>query len=145
MQVIILGCDMTKKQRQHETGCPIAFALDIFGDRWTLLILREIMIKGKKTYKDFLSIEEEIATNILADRLKLLENEGILNKQQDPQNRRSNIYSLTEKGFDLAPVLVEIIQWSGKHDTRPFALRETVDKMKKNKAEFEKTLRSSNK
>jgi DNA-binding HxlR family transcriptional regulator len=135
---------MTKKQRQHQSGCPVAFALDIFGDRWTLLILREIMIKGKRTYKEFLSIDEEIATNILADRLKLLESEGILNKQQDPQNRRSNIYTLTAKGSDLAPVLVEIIQWSGKHDTRPFALKETVNKMKKDKHKFEKMLRTSN-
>jgi DNA-binding HxlR family transcriptional regulator len=102
------------------------------------------MIKGKRTYKEFLSIDEEIATNILADRLKLLESEGILNKQQDPQNRRSNIYTLTAKGSDLAPVLVEIIQWSGKHDTRPFALKETVNKMKKDKHKFEKMLRTSN-
>ncbi len=100
------------------------------------------MIKGRKTYGDFLKIDEEIATNILADRLKLLEAEGILEKKQDPENRRSYIYSLTDKGRDLAPVLIEIILWSGKHDSSPFARKETFLKATKDREAFEKELRS---
>lgn len=103
------------------------------------------MLKGKKTYGDFLKIDEEIATNILADRLKLLEAEGIFVKCQDPENRRSYIYSLTDKGRDLAPVLIEIILWSGKHDASPFALKETVLKATKDRDAFEKELRSQKK
>ena len=100
------------------------------------------MLKGKKTYGDFLKIDEEIATNILADRLKLLESEGILVKVQDPENRRSYIYSLTDKGRDLAPVLIEIILWSGKYDTSPIAQKETVLNLKKDRDAFEEKLRS---
>lgn len=103
------------------------------------------MLKGKKTYGDFLKIDEEIATNILADRLKLLEAEGIFVKCQDPENRRSYIYSLTDKGRDLAPVLIEIILWSGKHDASPFALKEAVLKATKDRDAFEKELRSQKK
>ena len=133
---------MMKKTKQHITGCPVAFGLDIFGDRWTLLILREMMIKGKKTYGDFLKIDEEIATNILADRLKMLESENVVQKIRDPENKRSFLYSLTEKGRDLAPVLIEIILWSGKHDTRPLALKETVEKVQEDREGFEQKLRS---
>lgn len=134
---------MTQRTKQHTSGCPVAFGLDIFGDRWTLLILREMMINAKKTYGDFLKIDEEIATNILADRLKMLENEGVVQKNQNPNNRRSFIYSLTDKGRDLAPVLIEIILWSGKHDISPLARKDTVAKIKKDRDGFENTLRTS--
>ena len=96
--------------------CPVAFALDKFGDKWSLLIIRDLMFRGKKTYGEFLQSTEEIATNILADRLKRLELEGILTKSRDPNNGRRVIYHLTDKGLDLAPVLLTMIQWSAKHD-----------------------------
>ena len=87
-----------KQSKRRETGCPVAFSLDVFGDRWTLLIIREMMIAGKNTYSDFLEAEEAIATNILIDRLKLLEAEGIVKKERDPENRRSFLYHLTREG-----------------------------------------------
>ncbi|MFN0035578.1 MAG: winged helix-turn-helix transcriptional regulator [Saprospiraceae bacterium] len=100
----------------RKSDCPIHFALEIFGDRWMLLIIRDLMFKGKKYYGEFLSAEEKIATNILADRLALLERAGIVSKKMDENHRSKLVYSLTEKGLDLLPVLTEIILWSAKYD-----------------------------
>jgi len=126
----------------RESGCPIAFGLDTFGDRWSFLVIREMMLKGKKTYSDFLEIDEGIATNILADRLKHLEAEGIVSKSRDSENRRSFIYELTKKGRDLAPIIVEIIVWSGKYDQRPVALRNVLDEIEKDREGFEAEIHS---
>jgi len=128
--------------KQHKSGCPIAFGLDTFGDRWSLLIIRGMMIEGQRTYSDFLKAEEGIATNILIDRLKHLENAGIVEKKRDPENRRSFVYNLTEKGRDLAPILIEIILWSGAHDQRDEALRDVFQDIQKDRSAFEKKLRS---
>lgn len=106
---------MSSQGRKHQTGCPVAFGTDTFGDRWTLLVIRDMILHGKRTYGDFLQSGEQIATNILADRLKHLESEGIVAKARDPENRRSYVYRLTDKGLALAPVILEIIRWSGKH------------------------------
>lgn len=133
---------MPSKSSKRVSGCPIAFGLDIFGDRWTLLVVREIMLYGKRTYSEFLQAEEGVATNILVDRLKHLEAEGILIKERDPENRRSFIYTLTKKGLDLAPVLIEIIIWSGMYDQRPGAMRDVLEKIQKDRAGFEALLRS---
>lgn len=124
------------------SGCPIAYGLDTFGDRWSLLIIREIMIIGNTTYSDFIDIDEKIATNILIDRLKHLQTEGIITKERDPENRRSFIYRLTQKGRDLAPVIIEIIIWSGLHDHRDFALRNVLEEINRDRSGFEKTLRA---
>jgi len=132
---------MTKKTKIRQTGCPVAFGLDIFGDRWTLLVIREIMLRGKRTYSEFMEMEEEIATNILIDRLKSLEAEGLVDKTRDPENRRSFLYSLTKKGRDLAPVLLEIIIWSGEHDKRSFALTGVLEEIEADREGFEQGLR----
>ncbi|MBD1548666.1 winged helix-turn-helix transcriptional regulator [Roseibium aggregatum] len=134
---------MQEKNRKRASGCPIAFGLDIFGDRWTLLVIREIMLRGKRTYSEILEADEGIATNILIDRLKHLESEGILEKRRDPENRRSFIYNLTKKGRDLAPILIEIIIWSGAHDHRPNARHDVLEKIRKDRAGFEADLRDS--
>lgn len=132
---------MRHESKKRQTGCPVAFGLDTFGDRWSLLIIREIMLRGKKTYSEFMEAEEAIASNILIDRLKHLEAEGVLEKSRDPDNRRSFIYALTKKGRDLAPIILEIIIWSGMHDQRSFAMRGTVDKINKDRKGFEASLR----
>lgn len=124
---------MTGTDKRREYGCPVAYGLDMFGDKWSLLVIRDMMLSGKKTYNDFLETGEGIATNILADRLKHLETEGIINKSRDPENRRSYHYSLTEKGRDLLPVMMEIVSWSGKHDNRPNARRGMVEKIQKDR------------
>lgn len=133
---------MRNEDKKRQSGCPVAFGLDTFGDRWSLLIIREMMLKGKKTYSDFLEADEGISTNILADRLKHLETEGIIEKSRDPENRRSFIYALTEKGFDLAPIILEIVCWSGKHDRRPFALKDVLKKIRKDRKGFEANIRA---
>lgn len=106
---------MKTDTKKHQSDCLIAYGLDIFGDRWTLLILRDMILYGKKTYSDFLNAEEKIATNILATRLKHLEDAGIIYKSRDPDNRRSFIYTLTEKGLGLTPVVLEIARWSSDY------------------------------
>ncbi len=96
------------------SNCPVNFGLEAFGDRWSLLIIRDIIFWGKKTYGDFLRSDEQIATNILAARLASLEASGIVSKIPHPTDKRKDVYELTTKGLDLIPLLVEIIAWSGK-------------------------------
>jgi DNA-binding HxlR family transcriptional regulator len=95
--------------------CPISLALDIFGDAWTLLIVRDLMFKGMNTFNAFLNAGEGIATNVLADRLARLEACGLIDKTRDPDDARRYVYRLTSKGADLAPVLVHIVLWSARH------------------------------
>jgi DNA-binding HxlR family transcriptional regulator len=90
-------------------------ALELIGDPWSLLIVRDLMFKGRHRYKDFLEAEEGIASNVLADRLQRLESAGILAKVPDPEDGRRAVYSLTRKGIELAPVLVDLVIWSAKH------------------------------
>jgi DNA-binding HxlR family transcriptional regulator len=96
--------------------CPISFALEVIGDRWTLLIVRDLLFKGKHYFREFADSEEGIATNILTDRLAKLEAHGIVTRKQEAENRRNVRYELTPKGRDLAAILIELIRWSGKHD-----------------------------
>ena len=105
-----------KHTHHRRSDCPINFALEIFGDTWSLLIIRDIVYFGKKTYGDFLGSEEGMATNILASRLAHLEHQGILVKKLSEHDRRKEEYALTEKGLDLIPILVEMANWSAQHD-----------------------------
>jgi len=89
--------------------------LDILGDKWSLLVIRDMALYGKTSYGEFLSSNEKISTNILADRLSLLENEGIITKKTHPDNKAKFLYGLTQKGIDLLPVLLEIVIWSDKY------------------------------
>ncbi len=100
----------------RRSDCPISFALDLFGDRWTLLVIRDLAFKGKNSFGDFLASDEGIARNILADRLSRLEAEGFIEKQPNPDDLRRSIYTLTERGLGLIPVLVEMILWSAQED-----------------------------
>lgn len=126
---------MKKATSGQRSGCPINIALEIFGDRWSLLIVRDLMFKGRNTYREFLEAEEGIATNILAERLQRLEAAGILLKQPDPADGRKTIYQLTPKGIDLAPVLVEMILWSARHE-KTEAPPATIRGMRKNREAF---------
>ena len=102
--------------RDRRSNCPISASLDIFGDRWTLLILRDLVFAGPRYYRQFQESPEGIATNILADRLKRLVAEGMVTKEKDPGDAKRVIYRLTEKGLDTLPILLEIIVWGTKHD-----------------------------
>jgi len=105
-----------KPAPRRRSGCPLNASVEMLGDRWSLLIIRDMMLRGFRTYKEFLDSFEGIATNILADRLRSLEAHGIIAAAQDPSDRRKRIYRLTSKGIDLAPVLTEMVLWAAAHE-----------------------------
>lgn len=109
---------MTAKKSAFDrrSGCPLNASVEMLGDRWSLLIIRDMMLLGYRTFKEFLNSYEKIATNILADRLKRLENYGIISSAPDPADGRKSIYSLTPKGLGLAPVLTEMVLWAAAHE-----------------------------
>jgi len=96
----------------RRSNCPVNFAVETLGDKWTLVILRDIIFWGKHTYGEFLRSDEKIATNILANRLEYLEKEGLISKSQDPNDKRRDIYNVTERGIELVPMFIEMIAWS---------------------------------
>lgn len=120
------------KNTKRRSGCPIGYALDIFGDKWSLLIVRDIMFKGKSTYGDFLASGEGIATNILADKLQNLESSGILTKEESGTKSKFK-YALTRKGIDLMPALVEVITWSARYDRHTSADQDFVKAAKRDR------------
>lgn len=99
------------------SDCPLNYGIEIFCDKWSLLIIRDLMFFGKRHFNEFLSSEEHIATNLLADRLSMLEKEKIIRKSKDSQHKQKIVYSLTEKGIDLLPVILTIGLWSEKYAT----------------------------
>ena len=133
---------MPTKEPQRRSGCPISYALDIFGDKWTLLIIRDMLFKQKRRYGQFAESEEKIATNILADRLTKLELEGLVTRQTDPENGRQIVYALTSKALDLAPTLIEMILWSAKYDPDTAADRGFIRKAKNYREQLVKDVKS---
>lgn len=118
---------------KRRSECPLNASVEILGDRWSLLIIRDMMLRGFRSYKEFMECYEGIATNILADRLRKLVDYGIITTEPDPGDKRKVIYLLTEKGIDLAPVLTEMVLWAAAHeDTGNQALVRLMreDKMK---------------
>jgi DNA-binding HxlR family transcriptional regulator len=109
-----------KDLRSH---CPVNYGLEIFGDKWSLLIIRDMVFFGKNTYGEFLKSEEGFATNILASRLAFLEAQGLVRKTPHSADRRKDFYLLTNKGLDLIPMLLDIVLWSAKYDPKSHAHR----------------------
>ena len=99
----------------RRSPCPIAFGLDLFGDKWTLLVLRDLLFYNKSRFSDF-AVHERIATNVLADRLARLEQAGVITKAQDTELKNQNIYRVTDKGRDLLPTLIEMSLWGMRYD-----------------------------
>ena len=99
-------------EHKFRCNCPITSALDILGDKWMLVIVKQMLMEGKENFKDFTESEEAIATNILSAKLKLLEEVGIITKNKLPNNKKTNLYLLTEKGLALTPIIVELANWS---------------------------------
>lgn len=122
--------------RAPRSLCPINLVLEAVGDNWSLLILRDLMFRGHSSYQAFLRSEEKIATNILADRLQKLEQNGLISKSADPRDARKFIYALTEKGADLAPILVEMTLFSQRHHARIDMPKEVLADMNRNKSAF---------
>ncbi len=125
---------MTKNSKDLRSNCPINFAVETFGDKWTLLVIRDLMFKGKRYYSDFLTSDEKISTNILADRLQKLDNNGVITKSTDPDNASKFIYSLTEKGLALLPAMVEMTAWSAEYDSLTNTPSGFLNSYNKNKA-----------
>lgn len=101
-------------ENRARSGCPVSISLERFGDRWSLLIIRDMMVRGYRTFKQFQQSGEGIATNILADRLERLRAAEIITAEQDEADGRRVVYRLTEKGVDLAPVMLELLLWAAK-------------------------------
>lgn len=124
---------MPRQEPGRRSDCPVAYALDVVGDRWTLLIVRDLLFNAERRFGDLLDSEEGIATNILADRLSKLEARGIVTAQRDPENRRSKRYRITEVGRALAPVIIEMMIWSAEHDPQTAATKAWLRRAKKDK------------
>jgi DNA-binding HxlR family transcriptional regulator len=122
------------RRRQRKSDCPIHFALEVFGDAWSLLIIRDLMLKGRKSYGELLHAEEGIATNVLADRLVRLQEDGVI-------ERHETGYRLTPKGIDLLPILLEIIAWSATYDPKTAADRRFVRRLRRDRAGLEREIR----
>lgn len=107
---------MAKKKHSvdRRSDCPVSCVLDIVGDKWTLLVIRDLVL-GKKNFEEFLSSPERIATNVLSDRLRRLENQGFLTKETDPDDRRKSLYLLTTRGRELRTLMGTIARWGLKN------------------------------
>jgi DNA-binding HxlR family transcriptional regulator len=105
-----------KPSLKRRSGCPVSISLEMFGDRWSLLIIRDLMVRGYRSFKEFQESGEGIATNVLADRLQKLKERGIITAEPEESDGRRVNYRLTEKGIDLAPVLLELLIWGARHE-----------------------------
>ncbi|ASW74059.1 transcriptional regulator [Chryseobacterium piperi] len=123
---------MSKKR----SDCPISSSLEIWGDKWSLLIIRDLMLNKECTYGDFLKADEKIATNILASRLQHLLENGIIDKKDHPDSKLKILYHLTEKGIDLIPLIVEINLWGDKYLSTPADKKQLLENIKKDKQKF---------
>lgn len=123
---------------KKRSGCPVSSSLDIWGDKWSLLIVRDLMYAKECTYGDFLKSDEKIATNILATRLQTLEAAGIISKSEHPESKAKVLYRLTEKGIDLLPTLIEVYLWGEKYFTLSDFHKTFLKEVKKDKAAFVK-------
>ena len=102
-------------KKKFRSSCLIASTLDLIGDKWSLLIIRDMLMHKKKTFKELVASDEGVATNLLSARLKLLESLEVISKRKLPENKKENVYLLSEKGIDLAPIIMEIALWSDKY------------------------------
>ncbi|MGH9607232.1 MAG: winged helix-turn-helix transcriptional regulator [Terracidiphilus sp.] len=121
-----------KSSAKARSGCPVSISLDLFGDRWSLLIIRDLMVRGLKTFSEFQASGEGIATNILSDRLRHLETAGLIAAERAAADGRSIHYRLTPKGIALAPTLLELFIWAGQHE-QTGAPRAAVEQMVNNR------------
>lgn len=130
-------------EHNFRCDCPFTSALDVLGDKWMLVIVKQMLIEGATTFKDFIESEEAIATNILSTKLKLLEELGIIIKTKRPDNKKTNLYLLTDMGLALTPILVELAFWSDHHlrDVHPTIQNgEGMEMLRKDKAAFASAL-----
>ncbi|MEM7660349.1 MAG: helix-turn-helix domain-containing protein [Bacteroidota bacterium] len=129
--------------QEFRCDCPITSAIDVLGDKWMLVLVKQMLMEGNTTFKDFIESEEAISTNILSTKLKLLEEAGIITKNKLPNNKKTKLYLLSEKGLALTPIIVELANWSDTHlrGVHP-TLRDGagMDALRKDKAAFASAL-----
>lgn len=125
----------TKSSRSRRSSCPVNLTLEILGDNWSLLIVRDLMLLGRKTFNQFLNADEGIASNILTDRLQRLEANGIVSRQRDIEDGRRIVYRLTKKGIDLAPLMAEIMLWAAQYENTNIP-PEMLDSLRSNREQF---------
>ncbi|NIJ55208.1 winged helix-turn-helix transcriptional regulator [Dyadobacter arcticus] len=133
------------KITERRSTCPINYSVEIFGDKWMLLLLRDIMFNGKNSFLEFRASDEKISSAVLTEKLNLLLNEGIVSKVTSPKNASKFLYLITDKGIELVPVMVEILYWGSRYN--PHGGPKTwLDRIKQNKkkaiAELQDELRS---
>lgn len=128
------------KEVKKRSDCPISQTLDVLGDKWSLLIIRDMMFDKKSTYGDFLKSTEGIATNILASRLQNLEDNNLIVKLEHPESKAKFLYKLTEKAIDLLPIIVEIHLWADKNFQLPDNIKAMINEGKKDKNKFIETM-----
>jgi DNA-binding HxlR family transcriptional regulator len=129
-------------EKKFRSGCPISSALDVVGDKWSLLIIRDMLIDHKKTFKEISDSHERIAPSILSARLKLLESYKLISKRKLPENRKENIYLLTEKGIRLTPIIIEFSLW-GDTNMREFNKIYNIKGLNSDKSYVIKTVQDS--
>ena len=128
------------KATGKRSDCPIGCSLDVWGDKWTLLIIRDLMNANGRTYGDFLKSPEGIATNILASRLQALEENQLVVKLEHPDSKAKVLYKLTQKGIDLLPIMIEINLWAEKYFIIPEERKAMLEEVKRDKVGFIKKM-----
>ncbi|MDB4273948.1 helix-turn-helix transcriptional regulator [Algibacter sp.] len=129
-------------KKEFRSGCPISSALDVVGDKWSLLIIRDMLVKHKKTFKEISDSDEKIAPSILSARLKLLESYKLIFKTKVPENKKENIYLLTEKGIRLTPIIIEFSLW-GETNMREFNEIDDIEGLNSDKTLIIQTVQDS--
>ena len=129
-------------KNKFRSGCPIASSLDIIGDKWSLLIIRDMLIQHKRTFKEISDSDERIAPSILSARLKLLESYKLITKRKLPENKKENIYLLTNKGIGLAPIIIELTLWGDTY-MREFNELDFIDGLKADKSMIVDTVQNN--
>ena len=129
---------MNKSNKRSD--CPVSYSLDVFGDKWSLLIIRDMLFNHKCTYGDFLKSDEKIATNILAARLQSLEENNIIEKLAHPDSKAKVLYKLTDRGISLLPIIMEIYLWTDKYFEMPAYIKSQIREAKKDRAGFIKNV-----
>ena len=129
-------------KKEFRSGCPISSTLDVVGDKWSLLIIRDMLVKHKKTFKEISDSDEKIAPSILSARLKLLESYKLIFKTKVPENKKENIYLLTEKGIRLTPIIIEFSLW-GETNMREFNEIDDIEGLNSDKTLIIQTVQDS--
>ena len=134
---------MVDKKTKAWSGCPVRFGMSQFGDKWSFLIIRDLMFKGRKYYHEFIEAGEGISTNVLATHLADLESNGIVSKSRDPVKGSRFIYTLTQKGIELMPMMVAMIDWAEKFDAETEVPKDFIKKLRNDSAKLQQEILES--